>query len=76
MYYSRDFMLAVDYWKKHGTIMEPELIAKSDLCLANSVYLQRYCQRYNTNSYYVGQGCDLTLFAQGLNSLILKDIVP
>lgn len=74
MYYSRDFMLAVDYWKKHGTIMEPALIAKSDVCLANSVYLQRYCQRYNPISYYIGQGCDLTLFTQGLNSPIPADI--
>ena len=74
MYYSRDFMLAVDYWKKHGTIMEPQLIAKSDLCLANSVYLQRYCQRYNPKSYYVGQGCDLTLFTQGQHSAVPNDI--
>lgn len=74
MYYSRDFMLAVDYWKKHGTIMEPQLIAKSDLCLANSVYLQRYCQRYNPKSYYVGQGCDLTLFTQGQHSVVPNDI--
>lgn len=62
IYYSRDFMLAVDYWKLHGTKMEPELIAKSDLCVANSTYLANYCGQYNPNSFYVGQGCDLETF--------------
>jgi len=62
IYYSRDYMLGVDYWKKHGTTLEPELMAKSDLCLANSTYLADVCRQYNSNSYYVGQGCDLSLF--------------
>ncbi|MBS7564204.1 glycosyltransferase [Mucilaginibacter sp. Bleaf8] len=62
IYYSRDFMLAVDYWKLHGSKMEPELISKSDLCVANSTYLANYCRQYNPHSYYVGQGCDLDLF--------------
>ncbi|MBX0290501.1 glycosyltransferase [Hymenobacter sp. HSC-4F20] len=59
VYYSRDYMLAVDYWRKHGRRLEPQLIAKSDVCVANSSYLASYCQRYNPNSYYVGQGCDV-----------------
>ncbi|MBH2003311.1 MAG: glycosyltransferase [Sphingobacteriia bacterium] len=62
VYYSRDFMLAVDYWKKHGAKMEPELIAQSDVCVANSTYLADYCRKYNPHSYYVGQGCDLDIF--------------
>jgi glycosyltransferase involved in cell wall biosynthesis len=62
VYYSRDFMLAVDYWKLHGTRLEPQLIAKSDVCVANSVYLAAYCKKYNPHSYYVGQGCDLDTF--------------
>ena len=62
IYYSRDFLLSVDYWKVHGKTMEPELIKKSDLCVANSTYLASYCGKYNPNSYYVGQGCDLEMF--------------
>lgn len=62
IYYSRDFMLAVDYWKKHGSFLEPKLIEKSDLCVANSTYLADYCGKYNNNSYYIGQGCDLEIF--------------
>jgi teichuronic acid biosynthesis glycosyltransferase TuaH len=62
VYYVRDFMLAVDYWKLHGTKLEPELIKKSDLCVANSTYLTDYCKKYNDNSFYVGQGCELEMF--------------
>ena len=62
IYYSRDYMLAVDYWKKHGEKLEPQLIASSDICVANSTYLADYCRQFNPNSYYVGQGCELDLF--------------
>lgn len=62
IYYSRDYMLAVDYWKRHGEKLEPQLIADSDICTANSTYLADYCRQYNPHSYYVGQGCELDLF--------------
>mgnify|MGYP003574912732 FL=1 len=62
IYYSRDNLLATSYWGKHGKHLEPELIKKSDLCVANSVYLANYCKKYNANSFYVGQGCDFTIF--------------
>ncbi|MFD2873392.1 glycosyltransferase [Mucilaginibacter ximonensis] len=62
IYYSRDYLLFVDYWKLHGEKLEPELIKKSDICVANSTYLANYCKQYNPKSYYVGQGCDLEVF--------------
>ncbi|TKK65230.1 glycosyltransferase family 1 protein [Ilyomonas limi] len=62
VYYSRDYLLAVDYWKTHGEVLEPKIIAKSDVCVANSPYLSDYCKRNNPHSYYVGQGCELDLF--------------
>lgn len=62
IYYSRDFLLGVDYWKKHGQTLEPRHIAKADIAVANSLYLTRILQQYNPHSYYVGQGCDLQLF--------------
>ena len=62
IYYSRDYMLAVDYWKLHGLKLEPELIADSDICVANSTYLADYCRKYNPNSFFVGQGCELDIF--------------
>ena len=62
IYYIRDYMLAVNYWKLHGTKLEPILIKKSDLCLANSTYLTEYAKKYNDKSFYVGQGCELDVF--------------
>jgi len=64
IYYSRDFLLTVDYWKLHGQVKEPQLIAKSDICVANSTYLANYCKKYNPNSFYVGQGCDIEEFTK------------
>jgi glycosyltransferase involved in cell wall biosynthesis len=62
IYYSRDNLLGVDYWKKHGNTLEPRHIAKADIGVANSTYLANYLRRYNSNSYYIGQGCNLALF--------------
>ena len=76
IYYSRDFMLAVDYWKLHGTKLEPELIANSDICVANSTYLADYCREYNPYSFYVGQGCELEIFINSDGNEIPSDIMP
>ncbi|WP_026903387.1 glycosyltransferase [Pedobacter glucosidilyticus] len=62
IYYSRDFMLGTDFWRRHGNRLEPLLISKSDLAVANSVYLANYCKQYNEKAFYVGQGCDFELF--------------
>ncbi|MEJ5961708.1 glycosyltransferase [Pedobacter immunditicola] len=64
IYYSRDYLLSVDYWKYHGVRLEPKLMAKSDICVANSTYLTDLCKRYNPNSYYVGQGCETDAFLE------------
>lgn len=66
IYYSRDNLIAVDYWKTHGVRIEAELIKKSDVAVANSTYLADYCRQFNKNSFYVGQGCDLSLFDKSL----------
>lgn len=64
IYYSRDYMIAVDYWKKHGEKLEPLLIANNDLCVANSTFLAEYCAQFNPDSFDVGQGCDLDIFVE------------
>jgi glycosyltransferase involved in cell wall biosynthesis len=74
VYYSRDNMIATSYWGHHGKYLEPELIKNSDLCVANSVYLANYCSAYNPNSFYVGQGCDLTLFKNDDSVQIPADV--
>ncbi|MFD0749443.1 glycosyltransferase [Mucilaginibacter calamicampi] len=76
IFYSRDYLLSVDYWKVHGKTMEPALIKKSDLCVANSTYLAAYCKKYNPNSHYVGQGCDLEMFTNQQELPIPADVEP
>lgn len=62
VYYCRDYLRGNPYWSKHCDVLEPELISKADLAVANSGYLAEYCARYNKDSYYIGQGCNLELF--------------
>lgn len=74
VYYSRDYMVATDYFRYHGELLEPQLIAKSDVCVANSPYLANYCARYNPCSWYVGQGCELDMFTNLADKTIPADI--
>lgn len=63
IYLLRDNVIAVDYHKKHGTQMQEELIAKSDLVFANSDYFASYCRLYNPQTFMIGQGCDVSLYS-------------
>jgi glycosyltransferase involved in cell wall biosynthesis len=62
IYYIRDNLITQDYFKKHGVRLEKETIKSADLVVSNSPYLRDYAKPFNSNSYYVGQGCDLELF--------------
>jgi glycosyltransferase involved in cell wall biosynthesis len=62
VYYCRDFLQGYDYWKKHVSILEPQLIRKADIAVANSVFYAGYCSTHNPNSHYIGQGCNFDLF--------------
>ncbi len=76
VYYTRDNMLAVDYWKRQGTRIEPALMKKVDLIVANSTYLADIGKRYNPYSFYVGQGCDVSLFDKKLIKEVPIDLKP
>ena len=62
IYYFKDFLQGFAYWKKHATVLEPELIRKVDIVVANSIYFAEYCGKINPRSYYIGQGCDFGSF--------------
>ncbi len=62
IYYLRDFLQGFAYWKKHATVLEPELIRKADVVLTNSLYFTQYSEGINPRSYYMGQGCDFEYF--------------
>ncbi len=62
IYYIRDNLITQPYWKRHGTRIEPILAAKYDMVVSNSDFLGDYLRPYNSRTFMVGQGCDLTLF--------------
>src|SRR5450432_4021241 len=45
IFYIRDYMLGVDFFKRHGAHHESGLIKKADLIVANSVYLANYAKK-------------------------------
>ncbi|MBO2008263.1 glycosyltransferase [Hymenobacter negativus] len=59
VYYLRDYMLAVPYFQRHGTWVEPQLMRQVDVVAANSAYLTDYARQYTPRSYDIGQGCVL-----------------
>jgi len=58
IFYIRDYMLSVDFFKRHGKRLEASLMKKCDLVVANSSYLANYAKQFNPNSFDIGQGCD------------------
>ncbi|BDS15585.1 glycosyltransferase [Aureispira anguillae] len=62
IYYIRDYLIAQPYFKKHGPDIEQQLIKQADLVVTNSTYLADYAKKYNANSFFIGQGCDLEMF--------------
>ncbi|OYU96838.1 MAG: glycosyl transferase family 1 [Bacteroidetes bacterium B1(2017)] len=74
IYYTRDNMMSVPYWRKHGKVLEAELMSKSDLVCANSTYLRDLAKEDNPNSFYVGQGCDVSAFDSSTIKQIPEDI--
>ena len=67
LYYIRDYLLSQPYFKLHGEIAEPAIIAKADVVIANSLYLCNYAKQFNANSFYIGQGCDVESFIMNSN---------
>jgi teichuronic acid biosynthesis glycosyltransferase TuaH len=62
IYYIRDNLNTIPYFRKHGVEMEAELIARADVVATNSGYLAEYARQYNRKAEMVGQGCDFTLY--------------
>ena len=61
VYLLRDAVILVDYHKRHGTRLQPQIIEKADVAVANSDFFANYCKQTNANSHMIGQGCDLTM---------------
>ncbi|MCF6239867.1 MAG: glycosyltransferase [Bacteroidales bacterium] len=74
VYYIRDNLTAVDYWKKQGVRIEAKHISKADVVVANSHFLTNYAYKYNTHSYFVGQGCNVSAFNAEIKHKVPHDI--
>lgn len=73
IYYTRDNLRATPYFSKR-IYLEDQLMEKSDMVTANSTYLQGIAKEQNPNSFYVGQGCDVSLFNRDLIKEIPADV--
>jgi len=62
IYLLRDGVIYVDYHKRHGTRLQPQVIAQADFAVANSDFFADYCRETNPRSYMIGQGCDLSMY--------------
>jgi glycosyltransferase involved in cell wall biosynthesis len=73
IYYIRDNLVnsPFSYWSLHGKRYEYQLIKSADVVVTNSIYYTDYARNYNSNSYMVGQGCDVSLF-----DFKLREIIP
>ncbi|CAN5559139.1 hypothetical protein BH11BAC2_BH11BAC2_08540 [soil metagenome] len=63
IYYIRDNLKSISYFKRHALKMEEELITSADIVVTNSGYLADFARTLNPNAHFVGQGCDFTLFS-------------
>lgn len=73
IYYSRDNLMTVPYWFKHGKYLEPKIMEQADIVVANSPFLVDKAASFNLNSFYVGQGCDIENFLPRKETELLYD---
>jgi glycosyltransferase involved in cell wall biosynthesis len=74
IYYTRDNLVSMPFWKTQGIRIEAQHMKKADFVVANSTYLAKLASQFNPNSYYVGQGCDVSAFKPELIEKIPDDI--
>lgn len=75
IYYRRDNLHPIPYWKRHIKRLEPAIIEKSDLILSNSAELAEYAVRYRPKSYIhdIGQGVDLSAYQANMSYPLPED---
>lgn len=75
VYYRRDNLENVAYWRKQVKRLEPRLCAKSDLVVANSDELADAVKPYNPNTHGIGQGLNLESYDINKEYAIPSDVV-
>lgn len=62
IYYRRDYVIGVPYWRKHGPRSEEELTRRADIVLANSSYFAEQLRPWNPNVHVLNTGVNLELY--------------
>lgn len=62
IYYRRDYVIEVPYWRKHGPRAEEGLARQSDIVMANSSYFAEQLRPMNPNTYVLNTGVNLELY--------------
>lgn len=75
IYYCRDFVIGVDYWKKNGARLEPLLAKKSDIVLVNSTFFKKRFDLYNSNVFAIETGVNISLYNSSKDWQIPNDIL-
>ena len=73
VYYMRDYLVKVPYWQKHGERLEPEVVKDADVLTTNSEFFSEFGLQYNSHSYMVGQGCDVSHFSDADDAIKIPD---
>lgn len=61
-YYIRDNFKPIPYFQKHAIAEQEKIMAYADMVFANSGFLANYAKEFNSKSFDIGQGCDLSLY--------------
>ena len=74
IYYLRDYMVTVPYFRRHGPRVEAQLVRRADVVAANSAYLADYARPLNPHSYDIGQGCVLAHYQADIQHELPADL--
>lgn len=76
VYYIRDNLSTIGYFKRHALDMEHTLIGQADVVATNSEFLAEYARKYNPDSKFVGQGCDFSLYDNPEKIRVADEMLP
>lgn len=67
IYYRRDYVIGVEYWKKYGPACEEALVRQSDIVMTNSSYFTAELSPLNSHVYTTNTGVNLQLYDASLS---------
>lgn len=74
VYYRRDYVIGVNYWRKYGQRCEQEIVRQADIVITNSHSFTEELKILNSNIYTINTGVDLQLYDNCTRHKIPKDL--